>query len=87
MHEFLDYLLKFVGGITVLLGAVALLSKILLKHLFQKEIIKFKSKLEKENQIQILDFKAKTEILFHEYKENIKKGDYKGSCTRIILCI
>jgi hypothetical protein len=72
MHNFITYLLASIGGVAVLLAAVTWLSKILVNHLFQKELIKFKSNLEKENQIQLIDFKAKTEILFHEYKENIK---------------
>lgn len=72
MGEILGVILKIVGGTTVLVGAVTFLSKMLINHLFQKDLEKFKSDLEQANQIKLIELRSKTENLFHEYKENIK---------------
>lgn len=72
MNTFLEYLLESIGGITVLVAAISVLSKRLIDHRFNKDLKKFTSELEHANQISIIELKAKTEIMFHEYKENIK---------------
>jgi hypothetical protein len=83
MSEILSEILEVIGGVSILILIVGFLSKKLINHLFRKDLAKFKSDLEKENQKfksdlenehqkQLIELKVRTENMFHEYKENIK---------------
>ena len=44
--QFFQELLKYIGGATVLFGAIGVLTKILVSHFLEKEKVRFKSELE-----------------------------------------
>jgi len=55
-----------------LVGIIGLLVKMLIEKRFAQDLERFKADLQHANEVKITELTAKTESLFHEYKENIK---------------